>query len=102
MSTVLPLVTSLLWSSRHFPPTPVMALPTTCLIVQVKAAEPDAPVLSRARTTTLKLPAVCGCPEIVPVDEPMDSPLGRPVALQVSGLPPLEVPVTWRLTWTFR
>ena len=34
-----------------------------------------------AVTVTLEVPAVVGVPEISPVEELMDSPAGRPVAL---------------------
>src|SRR5438105_6065693 len=49
-------------------------------IVQVKAADPDAPVPSRAVTVTLYVPAVVGVPEIRPVAELTDRPGGRPAA----------------------
>ena len=44
------------------------------LIVQVKLAEPDAPVVSLAVTVTLKVPAAVGVPEIRPVEELIDRP----------------------------
>src|SRR5258706_12519594 len=56
---------------------PVLALFT----VQLNVAEPDAPVVSVAATVTPPLPAVVGVPEISPVEELMDTPAGRPVAL---------------------
>src|SRR5215472_8236269 len=51
------------------------------LTVQVNVADPDAPVVSVAVTVTLPLEAVVGVPEIRPVEELMDTPAGRPVAL---------------------
>jgi hypothetical protein len=51
------------------------------LIVQLNDVDPDAPVVSVAFTVTLDVPAVVGVPEISPVDELIDSPAGRPVAL---------------------
>ncbi len=51
------------------------------LIVQVKLAEPLAPVVSVAVTVTLEVPAVVGVPEMRPVEELIDRPAGRPVAL---------------------
>src|SRR5215472_16136186 len=56
---------------------PVPAL----LTVQLKVAEPEAPVVSVAVAVTLPLPAAVGVPEISPVEELMDSPAGSPVAL---------------------
>jgi hypothetical protein len=47
----------------------------------VKAADPDAPVLSLAVAVTLYVPAVVGVPEISPVEELMDRPGGRSEAL---------------------
>ena len=51
------------------------------MIVQVKVAVPFAPVLSVAVAVTLELPAVVGVPEIRPVEELIDRPAGRPVAV---------------------
>ena len=51
------------------------------LIVQVKLADPDAPVVSLAVTVVLAVAAVVGVPVIRPVEELMLSPAGRPVAL---------------------
>src|SRR5580700_4498925 len=59
----------------------VTVLPVAELIVQVKDADPEAPVVSLAVTVTLLLPAVVGVPEISPVVELIDRPAGRPVAL---------------------
>ena len=47
----------------------------------MKVADPDAPVLSRADTVTVEVPAVVGVPLIRPVAELIDSPAGSPVAL---------------------
>ncbi len=49
-------------------------------MVQLKVAEPLAPVVSEALAVVVKVPAAVGVPEIGPVEEPMDSPDGRPVA----------------------
>jgi hypothetical protein len=46
-----------------------------------KEVEPLAPVVSRAVTVTVELPAAVGVPEMRPEAELMDSPAGRPVAL---------------------
>ena len=54
-------------------------LPPAELIVQVKLADPEAPVPSRAVTVTVEVAAVVGVPEIRP-EELMASPVGRPVA----------------------
>ena len=58
-----------------------MQLPPEVLIVQVKEAEPEAPVVSVAVTVTVKVPAAVGVPEIRPVLELIERPVGRPVAL---------------------
>ena len=55
--------------------------PPAGLIVQVNEAEPEALVVSLAVTVTEDVPAVVGVPEIRPVVELMDRPVGRPVAL---------------------
>jgi hypothetical protein len=49
--------------------------------VQVKVAEPFAPVVSVAVTVTLEVAAAVGVPLISPVLELMLSPAGRPEAL---------------------
>ena len=49
-------------------------------MVQVKVADPEAPVLSVAVTVTLEVPAVVGVPVISPVEELIDRPAGSPVA----------------------
>ncbi len=59
----------------------VIVLPVVELMVQVKDADPVAPVVSFAVTVTLLVPAVVGVPEIRPVEELIDRPAGRPVAL---------------------
>src|ERR1700677_1080574 len=51
------------------------------LIVQVKEADPVAPVVSLAVTVTLFAAAVVGVPVISPVVELIDRPAGSPVAL---------------------
>src|SRR6516164_1726853 len=50
------------------------------LIVQVKVADPEAPVLSVAVTVTVEAPGVVGLPVISPVEELIERPAGRPVA----------------------
>ena len=52
------------------------------LIVQVKLAEPFAPVVSVAVTVTFDVAAVVGVPEIRP-EELIDRPAGSPVAEKV-------------------
>ena len=59
----------------------VTVLPVAALMVQVKDADPEAPVVSFAVTVTLFEPAVVGVPEIRPVAELIDRPAGRPAAL---------------------
>ena len=59
----------------------VTVLPDAALMVQVNEADPEAPVVSVAVTVTLLLPVVVGVPEIRPVEELIDRPAGRPVAL---------------------
>ena len=58
-----------------------MPPPLPPVMVQVKLAVPFAPVVSVAVTVTLELPAAVGVPEIRPVEELIDRPAGRPVAL---------------------
>jgi len=50
------------------------------LIVQVNVVDPLAPVLSRAVTVVVKVPAALGVPEIRPPVE-IDRPAGRPAAV---------------------
>ena len=50
-------------------------------IVQVKLADPEAPVVSLAVTVTLYVPAVVGVPLIRPDEALIDRPGGSPVAL---------------------
>ncbi len=59
----------------------VTVLATAGLTVQVKDADPLAPVGSVAVTVTLLVCAVVGVPEISPVEELIDSPAGSPLAL---------------------
>src|SRR5215472_1916417 len=59
------------------------------LTVQLKVAEPDAPVVSVAVTVTLEVAAVVGVPEMSPEEE-IDSPAGRPLAPKVSVWPDAE------------
>src|SRR5689334_14889838 len=67
--------------------------------VQVNVAVPVAPVVSRAVTVTVDVPAAVGAPVIRPVPELMVRPAGRPVALYVSVWPDAEsVACTWTLT----
>src|SRR6185437_14126829 len=91
MSSWVPLVWVALGTSRHLP------APTACtspdepppLIVQVKEADPDAPVLSVAVTIALNVPAALGVPVINP-EELIDNPAGRPVAVYVRLWPAAE------------
>src|SRR6202012_1743450 len=67
------------------------------LIVQVKLAEPFAPVVSAAVTVTFDVAAVVGVPEIRP-EELIDRPAGSPLAEKVSVCPEAEsVPLTCSL-----
>jgi hypothetical protein len=57
--------------------------PVTAMVldtVQENVAEPFAPLASVAVTVTEEVPGAVGVPLIVPVDELIDSPAGRPVA----------------------
>src|SRR5215469_9931254 len=63
----------------------VVQPPPGLLIVQVKLAEPCAPVVSVAVTVTEKVPAALGVPEIRPEEL-----IGRPVAEKVSVWPEAE------------
>src|SRR5258708_24762031 len=63
--------------------------PPELLIVQVKVAEPCAPVVSVAVTVTLEVPAVVGVPEISP-EELIDRPAGSPGAENVRVWPDAE------------
>src|SRR5262245_58727711 len=60
------------------------------LIVHENVAEPVAPVVSRAVTVELNVPAVVGVPVIRPVEALIDRPVGRPVADQVNDWPACE------------
>src|SRR5579863_7229759 len=53
---------------------------TAGLMVQVKDADPVAPVVSLTVTVVLLVAAVVGVPVISPVEELIDKPAGRPVA----------------------
>ena len=59
-------------------------------IVHENVAEPVAPVVSRAVTVELNVPAVVGVPLIRPVEALIDRPAGRPVADQVKLCPDAE------------
>ena len=59
----------------------VPQVPPLEFTVQLNEADPVAPVVSVAVTVTVDVPAVVGVPEISPVEELIDSPAGRPVAL---------------------
>ncbi len=61
----------------------------------MKLAVPVAPVVSVAVTVTLEDPAVVGVPEIVPVEELIDRPVGSPLAEYDS------VPVAVSIAWTW-
>jgi len=67
--------------------------PVTAMVldtVQENVAEPFAPLASVAVTVTEEVPGAVGVPLIVPVDELIDSPAGRPVADQVRVAPDWE------------
>lgn len=66
----------------------------------MKLADPEAPVVSVAVTVTLNVPMCFEVvPEIRPVEELIDRPVGRPVADHVKVWPAWEsVAVIWRLT----
>ena len=69
----------------------VMAVTDTVLLmVQAKDVEPAKLEPSVATTVTEETPGVDGVPVMVPVEELIDSPAGRPVALQVSVAPDWE------------
>jgi hypothetical protein len=59
----------------------VTVLPVAAEIVQVNAADPDAPTRSFAVTVTLNAPAAVGVPVISPVEELTYSPAGSPAAV---------------------
>ena len=63
---------------------------TELLMVQVKAADPEWPVLSRATRTTAEEPGVVGVPLTTPVVALIDKPAGRPVADHVRVAPGSE------------
>ena len=63
---------------------------TELLMVQVKAADPEWPVLSRATSTTAEEPGVVGVPLTTPVVALIDKPAGRPVADHVRVAPGSE------------
>src|SRR5450631_216680 len=69
---------AVLFSARFVVP---QVPPPPAVTVQLNEADPEAPVVSLAVTVTLEVPAVVGVPEISPVEELMDRPAGRPVAL---------------------
>jgi hypothetical protein len=72
-------------------------LPTAEFTVQVKLADPLAPVESVALTVTRSAPAVVGAPDIRP-EELIESPAGRPVEENVRLAPPESVADICRLT----
>src|SRR5215472_15764282 len=59
------------------------------LTIQLNVAELDAPVVSVAVTVTVEVAAVVGVPVIRPEEE-IDSPAGRPVAVNASVCPDAE------------
>lgn len=68
-------------------------------IVQLKEVEPLALVESVAVTVTFDVPVRLGTPEIKPVDELIDRPLGRLEADHRKLVrPPESVACIWRLT----
>src|ERR1700752_3690926 len=74
-----------------------MGCPPAGLIVQVNDAEAEMPPVSLAVTIMPEVPARVGVPEISPVLALRDMPDGSTLALQVSGLPQLDVPCSCRL-----
>src|SRR4051794_6164287 len=62
-------------------------------MVQLKLAEPVALAVSLAVTVELNVPAADGVPEIRPVEELIDRPVGSPVADQVYGAVPPEADI---------
>jgi hypothetical protein len=69
---------------------PGLATATVLDTVQENVAEPLAPLASVAVTVTEEVPGVVGVPEMVPLDELIESPVGRPVADQVRVAPDWE------------
>ena len=57
-----------------------MHAPAGPLTVQVNVADPVAPVPSVAVTVTVNVPPAVGVPEISPVEELTDRPVGSPAA----------------------
>src|SRR5690606_4984193 len=72
---------------------PAHWLPPPPFTVHENDAEAVAPEESRTVTVTLDVPAVEGVPVMVPVDELIDRPAGRPVAEKVYGVLPPVAPV---------
>src|ERR1035441_2362498 len=64
--------------------------PPAVFTVQVKVADPVAPVVSLAIAVTLEVPAAVGVPESRPDVALMESPAGRPGALDVRVWPGAE------------
>ena len=60
---------------------------TVLVMVQAKLVDPAKPAPSVAVTVTEETPGVVGVPEMVPVEVLMASPVGKPVADQVSVAP---------------
>src|SRR5690349_5857071 len=76
------------WPEQPPPPPPPP-------IVHENDVEPCAPVVSVAVTVGVYVPAVVGVPLTRPVEDAIESPVGRPVADQVSVWPDCEsVPVS--------
>jgi hypothetical protein len=73
-------------------------------MVQLNAADPDAPAVSRAVTVTAKVPGSAGTPAITPAAPdsfPASSPGGRPSAVKLSSCPgPVSLALISRWTAT--
>ena len=67
---------------------PGLATDTVLATVQVKVADPEAPVESVAVSVTEQVHGAVGVPLIVPVDELIERPAGRPVADHVKDVMP--------------
>src|SRR5690349_22280620 len=102
MNTWLPGVMDLPRRLRQVPDAwLVTVVPTSARTVQLKDAQPNAPVVSVAITVTGKGLGLGGAviwPLMTPVVLLIVRPVGRPVADQVNGCCLVEVPLTVRLS----
>jgi len=79
---------------------PELVTVTWFVTAQLNAADPEAPLASRAVTVTAKLPGSAGTPEITPAAPdsfPASSPGGKPAAVKLRACPG---PVSLALTGT--